>query len=173
MRTAGDPATLAPVLRERIRSEDPRLSVVSLDTGPELVSRTLVRERMLATLLVAFGALAVGLACLGLYGLIAYHVAQRTNEIGIRMALGAQRGDVLSAILRQGLGWIAAGIAVGIPLALSASRAAQGLLFGLSASDPGSLIGAAAVMSAMGLLAGYLPARRAMRVDPLIALRRE
>jgi ABC-type antimicrobial peptide transport system permease subunit len=128
---------------------------------------------MVATLLVAFSTLAVGLACLGLYGLIAYQVVRRTSEIGIRMALGAQRGDVLRSILRQGLVWIAAGIALGIPPALGASRLVQGLLFGLSATDPGSLIGAAVVMSGMGLLAGYIPARRASRVDPIIALRAE
>jgi ABC-type antimicrobial peptide transport system permease subunit len=109
----------------------------------------------------------------GLYGLIAYHVVQRTSEIAIRLALGAQPSDVLMAVLRQGIGWIAAGIALGIPLALSASRAAQGLLFGLSTSDPGSLTGAVVAMSVMGLLAGYLPARRATRVDPLVALRCE
>jgi predicted permease len=173
VRTAGEPSALAPVLRERIRSEDPRLSVVSVDLGPELARRTLVRERMVATLLVAFSALAVGLACLGLYGLVAYQVVRRTSEIGIRMALGARRSDVLRAILRQGLGWVASGVALGVPLALGASRLVRGLLFGLSATDLGSLIGAAVVMSAMGLIAGYIPARRASRVDPMIALRAE
>jgi hypothetical protein len=173
VRTAADPSALAPVLRQLIPAEDPRLSVASLDIGTQLVSRTLVQERMIAILLVAFGLLAIGLACLGLYGLIAYHVVQRTSEIGIRMALGAQRSQVLWATLQRGLVWIAAGVAAGIPLALSASRVAQGLLFGLSPSDPGPLIAAAAVMSAMGLLAAYFPARRASRVDPLVALRHE
>jgi predicted permease len=171
VRTAGSPAALAPSLRQLISSEDSRLSVASLVIGPELVSRTLVQERMVAILLVAFGGLAVGLACLGLYGLIAYHAVQQTSEIGIRMALGAQRGDVLWVMLRRALGWIAAGVGIGIPLALTASRVPQKLLFGLSATDPGALIGAAIVMSAMGLLAAYIPARRASRLDPLIALR--
>jgi predicted lysophospholipase L1 biosynthesis ABC-type transport system permease subunit len=173
VRTTANPAALAPILRQLIPSEDPRLSVASLDIGPELVSRTLVQERMVAVLLVAFGVLAVGLACLGLYGLIAYHVVRRTSEIGIRMALGAQRSHVLWVTLQRGLAWIAAGVVVGIPLALSVSRVAQGLLFGLSATDAGTLIGAAAVMSATGLLAAYIPARRASRVDPIIALRCE
>jgi predicted permease len=173
VRTAANPGAVAPALRQLVPSEDPRLSVASLDLGSELVSRTLVQERMVATLLVAFGVLAVGLACLGLYGLIAYDAVQRTSEIGIRMALGAQRCDVLWFTVRRGLAWVAAGVAAGIPLALSASRVAQGLLFGLSASDTGALIGAAGVMAAMGLLAAYIPARRASRVDPLIALRAE
>ena len=171
VRTTANPAALSPILRQLITSEDPRLSIASLDIGPELVSRTLVRERMVATLLVAFGVLAVGLACLGLYGLIGYHVARRTNEIGIRMALGARPGDVLLTTLRRAFVWIAAGVVLGVPLALSASRVAQGLLFGLSAADTVTLIGAIAVMSAMGLLAAYVPARRASRVDPLVALR--
>ena len=173
VRTAADPALLAPLLRQLVPSEDPRLSVASLDVGPELVSRALFRERMVATLLVAFGVLAIALACLGLYGLIAFHVVQRTSEIGIRMALGAQRSHVLWVTLRRGLAWIGAGVAVGIPLALGASRVAQGLLFGLSATDPGPLIGAAGVISAMGLLAAYIPARRATRVEPMFALRCE
>jgi predicted permease len=173
VRTAANPAGVAPTLRHLVSAEDPRLSVTSLDLGSDLVNRTLVQERMVATLLVAFGVLAVGLACLGLYGLIAYDVVQRTSEIGIRMALGAQPGHVLWVTVRRGVAWIAAGVAAGVPLALSASRVARGLLFGLSAADAGALIGAAGVMAAMGLLAAYIPARRASRIDPLLALRTE
>jgi predicted permease len=173
VRTSGHPDALAPILRQLIRLQDPRLSITRLDLGTELVGRTLVQERMVAILLVVFGTLAAGLACLGLYGLIAYYVVQRTSEIGIRMALGAQRGQVLWVMLRRGLGWIAAGIAIGVPLALSASSLAQNLLFGLSATDLTTLGAAVTVMMGMGLLAGYLPARRAARVDPLVALRYE
>jgi ABC-type antimicrobial peptide transport system permease subunit len=171
VRTIGDPTGVASVLRDVIRSEDPRLSVISLDIAPQLVSRTLVRERTVAILLVAFSALAVGLACLGLYGLMADHVVQRTSEIGIRMALGAQRSDVLWSTVRRSLACIAAGIAVGIPLALGTSRVAQGLLFGLSANDPGTFIAATIVMTTVGVLAACIPARRASRIDPLVALR--
>ena len=173
VRTVADSTAVASTLRNEIRSEDPRLSVISLDIAPQLVSRTFVRERMVAILLVAFSALAVGLACLGLYGLMAYHVVQRTSEIGIRMALGAQRNDVLWATMRSSVTWIAAGIAVGIPLALGTSRVAQGLLFGLSANDPVTFIAAMIVMTTVGLLAACIPARRASRIDPLVALRAE
>ena len=173
VRTGANPMTLAPVLRQLIPSEDPRLSVTSVVAGPELVSRALVQERMVATLLVAFGTLAAFLACLGLYGLIAYHVVQRTAEIGIRMALGAGRRQVLRVTLQRGLAWIALGVAAGIPLALGASRVAQGLLFGLRATDAATLTAAAGVMVAVGLLAAYIPARRASRIDPLAALRCE
>jgi ABC-type antimicrobial peptide transport system permease subunit len=171
VRTDADPAAIAPTIRGLIPSADSRLSVERLEIGVDLVGRTLLQERMIATLLVAFGVLAAGLACLGVYGVIAYHVVQRANEIAIRMALGAQRGQVLRATLQRALVWIAVGVAIGVPLALSVSRIAQGLLFGLSTTDPATLVGAAGVMFAMGLLAGYLPARRASRVDPLRALR--
>jgi putative ABC transport system permease protein len=105
--------------------------------------------------------------------LIAYQVVQRTNEIGIRMALGARRTDVLRATLRQALIWIAAGILIGMPLALNATRVAESLLFGLTRTDPIASIGAAAVMSAMGMLAAFIPAWRASTMDPLVALRHE
>jgi predicted permease len=173
VRTPADPMALAPLLREQIPAEDPRLSVARLEMGTALVTRSLVQERMIATLLVVFGVLAIGLACLGLYGLIAYQVAQRASEIGIRMALGARRASVLWAMLQRAIVWIALGLAAGIPLALTVSRVARNLLFGLGPADAGTLAGSAILLAAMGLLAGYLPARRAAKVDPLAALRCE
>jgi predicted permease len=173
VRAVISPAALVPAVRQAIPSQDPRLSIATLDIVADLVSRSLVQERMVATLLVALAVLALGLACLGLYGLIAYQVVRRTSEIGIRMALGARRCDVIWAMLRRGLVWIASGTAIGVPVALIASRVTQGLLFGMSTTDPATLIVAAGVMSAMGLLAGYIPAHRASRVDPVVALRCE
>jgi hypothetical protein len=173
VRTADNPTVLAPIVSELIRSEDSRLSITRVEIGSQLVSRTLGQERMIATLLVAFSGVAVGLACLGLYGLIAYRVVRRTSEIGLRMALGAQRGDVVRETLRSAVVWIAAGVAIGIPLALSMTRLVQSQLFGLRAGDLRTLLVAASLMFAMGLLAGCVPARRAARVDPLVALRYE
>jgi predicted permease len=173
VRTERDPAALAPVLRQIVLSYGPQLSVASVTTGTELVGRTLVGERMVTWLLVAFGVLALGLACLGVYGLIAYLVVQRTAEIGLRIALGAQRPQVLWLLLRRSLFWIGAGIALGVPLALAAARGAATLVFGVNPMDPATLLGAALVMVVMGTLAALIPSRRALNVDPLAALRVE
>jgi predicted permease len=173
VRTAGDAAGLSRSLASAITAEDPRLSVDSVRNGLELVERSLVQERMIATLSVAFSLLGVGLACIGLYGLVAYHVAQRTSEIGVRMALGAARSQVLWATLGQALGWTAGGILLGIPIALGLSRLADSLLFGLGSSDSATLAAAAMFLMAFALVAAYLPARRAANIDPLTALRYE
>jgi len=173
VRTAADPVTLLPVLQRAVSAEDARLSVSNAYIAPEMVDRALVRERMIAKLSIAFGMLAVGLACIGLYGLIGYHVVQRTNEIGIRIALGAQRAEVLWSTLRQALVWTVAGVALGIPFALAASRTAESLLFDLSPMDVVTLSAAAALMFLLGALAAFIPARRASQVDPLVALRYE
>ena len=173
VRTASDSAAMLPMLQRAILAEEPRLSPDGVYVANELIDRSLVQERMIAKLSIAFGALAVGLACIGLYGLIGYQVVQRTNEIGIRMALGAQRTQVLWATLRRALIWTAAGVALGIPLALTASRAAESLLFDLNPMDLLTLSAAAAIMVMLGAVAAYIPARRASRVDPLVALRYE
>jgi predicted permease len=171
VRTAADPTAMSRALERAIAAENPRLSVDDVTVGPDLVERVLVQERMIATLSIAFSFLGVDLACIGLYGLIAYHVAQRTSEIGVRMALGAQQSQVLWATLRRSLAWTAGGIACGLPLALSVMRVAESLLFGLSATDPLTLGGSAMVMVASGFVAAWIPARRASLVDPIVALR--
>jgi predicted permease len=173
VRAAADSAALRLVLQRAIAAEDARLSVGAAYVALELIDRALVQERMIAKLSIAFGVLAVGLACIGLYGLIGYQVVQRTNEIGIRMALGAQRTQVLWTTLRRALVWTLAGVALGIPLALAASRAAESLLFDLNPMDLLTLSAAAAIMVILGAVAAYIPARRASRVDPIVALRYE
>ena len=130
-------------------------------------------ERLVATLSTLFGLLALALACVGLYGIMAYSVARRTNEIGIRMALGAQQADVLWMVLKDALVMVGIGLAIGIPTALASSRVISSLLFGLSAHDPWTIAAASVVLLGVALFAGYLPARRATKVDPMVALHYE
>jgi ABC-type antimicrobial peptide transport system permease subunit len=139
----------------------------------EQVARTLVQERTLATLGAAFGVLALILAAVGLYGLLAYLVARSTSEIGIRMALGAQRGEVLGLVLKGALRLLALGVALGVPVAWIATRWIGGMLFGLRGTDPTTTALAAALLAATALAAALVPALRAARVDPLTALRYE
>jgi len=138
-----------------------------------LIESTILRERLVATLSGFFGLLALSLACIGLYGILSYGVASRTNEIGIRMALGARRSDVFWLILREALVLVVAGIVVGLPIVIASTRLAATLLFGLTPTDPLSLSAAALMMLTVSIVAGYLPSRRATRVDPMVALRQE
>ena len=173
VRTSGSPEAVLDRVQQTIRSEDPRLSIGSIDIVTDLVDRTLVRERMIATLSAAFGVLAVALACVGLYGLVSYRVVRRTSEIGVRMAFGAARCSVLWMIVRQDLALVAAGIAAGVPLALAASGLTQSLLFGVAASDSATIVAATLAIVLAGFLAGFVPAWRAMRIEPAAALRHE
>jgi len=173
VRTTAPPETVLDRLRQTIRSEDRRLSIGGIDIVTDLVDRTLVRERMIATLSAGFGVLAVALACVGLYGLMAYRVARRTSEIGVRMAFGAGRRTVLWMIVRQDLALIGAGVVVGVPLALAASRWTQSLLFGVAAGDSATLLAAILAITAAGVFAGFGPAWRAARIEPATALRHE
>jgi len=145
------------------------LQIPRIDTIEEQVDATLVEERLIAVLSGFFGVLAVLLASLGLYGVMAYRAARRTNEIGIRMALGATRGQVQGMVLRESLLLVIAGIAIGVPATLAAARLVSSLLFGVKAADPLTIAGGALLMIAVAALAGFLPARRAARVDPMIA----
>jgi predicted permease len=146
---------------------------VSFQGFKPMIEATILRERLMATLSGFFGLLALLLACIGLYGILSYGVASRTNEIGIRMALGAQRRAVFWLILREALWLVIAGVAVGLPMIFAVTRLASTLLFGLTPTDPVSLLLAALLMLAVAMVAGYLPSRRATRVDPMAALRCE
>ena len=146
---------------------------VSFQGFKTMIEESVLRESLLATLSGFFGLLALLLACIGLYGILSYNVASRTNEIGIRMALGARRRNVLWLVLREALLMVVGGVAVGLPMIWATTRLASTLLFGLTPTDPVSLLLAALLMIAVAMMAGYLPARRAMRVDPMVALRYE
>jgi ABC-type antimicrobial peptide transport system permease subunit len=138
-----------------------------------MIEATILRERLMSTLSVFFGLLALLLACIGLYGLLSYAITSRTNEIGIRMALGAQRLDVFWLILREALLLVIVGVVAGLPLIFAVTRLTATLLFGLTPTDPVSLFLAALLLLAVALVASSLPARRATRVDPLVAFRHE
>ena len=173
IRTAGDPIRIVPVIQARLHQLEPTITIFNIRTLGEHVGRSLYVERMESMLLAFFGLLALALTAVGIYGVVAYSVAQRTREVGIRMALGAQRRDVLKLILMKGLTLIAWGIALGLVGCYWLSRLVSSQLFGVSPNDPATLATVAAVLVAVALLASYLPARRATKVDPLLALRCE
>ncbi len=173
IRTKGDPLSVAGAVRAQVLSLDNALPVSNVASMEDLMSADRARPRFLTLLLTLFSAVSLTLAALGIYGVISYLVAQRTNEIGIRMALGAQSGDVLKLIGATGLRLAVAGTVIGAAGALVLTRFLSGLLFGVSSVDPLTFLAMAATLGAVTLLACYVPARRASRVDPLIALRYE
>jgi predicted permease len=173
IRTTGDPAPLTAQVRQMIAQIDDKLPIYDVTTMNDQASETLDRDRLLAQLVSFFGALALILACIGLYGVMAHGVVRRTNEIGIRMALGAGRGNIAWMVLRETLYLVLAGLLIGVPAALIGARFISAQLFGMSPTDPVTLIAAALILTLVALLAGYLPARRASRVNPLTALRYE
>jgi ABC-type antimicrobial peptide transport system permease subunit len=156
-----------------INQIDDKLPIFGVTTLTDQVRQNLNQERLIAQLVSFFGALALILACIGLYGVMAHGVARRTSEIGIRMALGARSGNIAWMILRETLYLVFAGLVIGVPAALLGARLISTQLFGLSPTDPLTLVGAAVVLAVVAMLAGYLPARRASRVNPLKALRYE
>jgi ABC-type antimicrobial peptide transport system permease subunit len=165
-------AETVAVIKHVLNEINPAITVRFQGFKP-MIEATILRERLMATLSGFFGLLALLLACIGLYGILSYGVASRTNEIGIRMALGAQRRDVSWLILREALWLVIVGVAVGLPMIFAVTRLAATLLFRLTPTDPASLIFAALLMLLVAIVAGYLPTRRATKVDPLVALRYE
>ncbi|MGD8869095.1 MAG: ABC transporter permease [Gemmatimonadales bacterium] len=173
VRADGDAAALAPPLRDAVWSLDPDMAISQLATLETVFAASIASERLITWLLAAFAALAVLLGAIGTYGVMAFRVSRRTRELGIRIALGARRGDVLGEVMRRGAWLTLGGLALGLAAALAAGQALSNLLFEVSPIDPLTLAGVATLLAATALFACYWPARRATRVDPLIALRSE
>ncbi len=173
LRTAADPTALTSSVRGIVREIDDAVALGSVTSMEAVIARSLTDRRWTMTLLGAFAGLAMLLAAIGLYGVMAYSVAQRTQEIGIRVALGAQRGDVLRMVLRDGMKLWTVGVALGVASAFVATRWLGSLLFGIGAMDPLTFTVAPALLAGVAVLATIIPARRAMRVDPMVALRYE
>jgi predicted permease len=173
VRTAMDPTYGESAILEAVRAIDGRLPVYSVRTLGNQLDNSLLEQRLVASLSSLFGLLALLLTCVGLYGLMAYTVNRRTGEIGIRMALGAERGRIARMIMRETLLLVLCGVAIGVPASVLAARLIASQLFGLNSHDPVTLVGACAAMAAVTLMASYLPARRAASVEPMQALRSE
>jgi putative ABC transport system permease protein len=173
VRTAGEPAGIVPAVRGEIRSIDKDLAVFNVKTMDEWVGESILLRRFSMMMLGAFAGLALLLASVGIYGVISYTISQRTHEIGVRMALGAQPADILRMVVRQGMGLTLLGVALGLLGALALTRVMSGLLFEVSPTDPAIFAGISALLASVALLACLVPARRAIKVDPMIALRYE
>ncbi len=173
VRTIGDPLAAVGAIRETVRQIDPNLPLMNVSTQMETLEKGLGQERVFAQAYAMFGALALLLASIGLFGLMSYSVAQRTNEIGIRMALGAQSRDVLRLVMGESMTLVVVGVVLGLASAFAASRLVSSLLFGLAATDGLTMTSAMIVLLVVSAIAGYIPARRAARVDPLVALHYE
>ena len=173
LRTAGDPLSLSAEVRAAVAQVNDKLPVLSVTSLRLQTDEALKQDRLIAQLVSFFGLLGLLLSCVGLYGIMAHAVVRRTNEIGIRMALGAGRRDIVWMVLKESLLLVAVGLAVGLPASWGAAQLISNQLFGLRPSDPLTLITAVTLLTVVAALAGYLPARRASRVDPLVALRYE
>jgi len=170
---AGDPRSLASVVREQLNQIDPSLPLADVRLMEDVLSRAQARPRFLTLLLSLFSGVALAIATVGIYGVVSYSVARRTKEFGLRMVLGAQGGDVLGLVMKQGAGMVAIGIVAGLLTAFALTRLMASLLFGVTATDLPTFAGVTALLFAVALAACYLPARRATRVDPIQTLRYE
>ena len=173
LRTPLDPASLTSVLRRVVQSVDPDLPIIDVRTQREQINAAMQIELLFAALTAGFGVLALALACVGIYGIMAYSVANRRNEIGIRLALGAQPGQVRAMILRESTWLTAAGITVGLSAALCLTRLVKSMLYGIQPYDPATLAAGVLILLTVALAASWIPARRAAGVQPTEALRHE
>ena len=173
IRAVGNPAAIAADVRKALRDAVPDLPIERITPLALQVDRSLNLERMGSVVTSAFGILALGLACFGLYGVMSYAVSRRTSEIGVRMALGARPGNVLWAILKEALVLIALGLAAGVPLVVFVSRSIAALLYGIQPNDPVTLLSTIAILAGVTVFAALWPAWRASRVNPVAALRHE
>jgi predicted permease len=173
LRTSGDPLQYVNTVRSIVRQADARMPVTNVKTLAAQIDQTMTQEIIFARLCTGFAILALLIACIGLYGTMAYKVARRTGEIGIRIALGAQRGTVVWMVLREVILLAAVGLAIGVPAALGASKFVEAFLYGVKPNSPAALLLAVSILLAAALLAGYVPARKAARIDPMTALRHE
>ncbi|MBV8902270.1 MAG: FtsX-like permease family protein, partial [Acidobacteriia bacterium] len=173
IRAQGDPKKIEQAVRAALRKSAPNLPVTQVRLVTDRLAGNLLRETLLARLASAFAILALALACLGIYGVLSYAISRRTAEIGLRLALGAERKQVRWMVLREALAITGIGLAIGVPVSLSLTRLVKGVLYGLSASDPFSLAAAVLALLAIAAAAAFLPAWRASRVDPNVALRYE
>jgi predicted permease len=171
LRTAGDPAPLIAAVQREIRAMDPSVPIINPSTVGDVIDQSLFAPKLAASLLGVMGVIALALASVGLYGVLAFRVTQRSQEIGLRMALGAGRAEILRMILMSAMSLVAIGVAIGLAAAFGISRAVTSLLFGISATDPATFLGVPLLLSAVAFLASAIPALRASRVDPLVALR--
>jgi ABC-type antimicrobial peptide transport system permease subunit len=160
-------------VRTAMRQVDPDLPITGVTTQTDQIENRVAQERLFALAYSLFGGLALLLACIGLFGLMSYTVSRRTSEIGIRIALGAQRAGVVGMVLRESMIMVVIGVVVGLAAAIAAGRLVTAVLFGLAANDVWTITAAIALMTVVCVIAGYLPARRASRIDPMVALRYE
>jgi len=173
VRAATDPMPLAPAIRQAVATLDRNATVFNIRTADESIGRSLLRERLVATITTLFGGLALLLAAIGLYGVLSYGVSQRTREFGIRIAVGAESGRILGLVLREAAWVIAWGVAAGLAVAWGLGRTIRHLLYDIEPGDPLSAALAVAVLVVAAVLAAWVPARRASKVDPIRALRYE
>ncbi|MGB8832398.1 MAG: FtsX-like permease family protein, partial [Candidatus Sulfotelmatobacter sp.] len=173
LRTHDDPTDMMAAVRRRVSELDPGAVVYAIETMDEVLSKSLAARRLSLLLLGTFAILALALACMGLYGVLSYLADDRTREIGVRMALGASRSNVLRLILKQGASMVLAGVLLGFLLALGLTSLVSSQLFGVTPHDPLTFVGVGGLLVAVALLACYIPAKRATRVDPMVALRYE